>query len=217
MTDVDLQWAVVPERGFDELFPRLRADLSDDEIAATQRFVFERHRLLYAFSHAFLRRTLSRLLGCATRDLIIVARPHERPELADRALRFNLSHTMGMVLVGVTDTADIGVDAERLDRHTEVSALAPAVFTPEERARWDGSREAFFDRWTLKESYIKARGLGLSLDLQTFGVVTSDPPRLIGEDASEWTLVSFAPAATHRAAAAVRATDVRWRITQRND
>jgi 4'-phosphopantetheinyl transferase len=210
--DVELHWSRVPESGFAELFPSLRADLSDDEIAAAQRFIFERHQLLYAYSHAFLRRILGRSLNRTPREIAIIGNRNERPELADRALRFNLSHTAGLVLIGITASADIGVDAESLERHTDVTALAPNVFTPEECAMWDGTREDFFDRWTLKESYIKARGLGLAIDLQNFGVNPGPPPGLLATDANEWSLFSFLPTATHRAGACVRGREVRWRV-----
>jgi 4'-phosphopantetheinyl transferase len=212
--DVELHWSAVPESGFAERFPSLRTDLSDDEIAAAQRFLFERHRLLYAYSHVFLRRVLGRALSRTPREIAIAGARNERPELADRALRFNLSHTAGLVLVGITAAADLGVDVESIDRNTDVVTLAPNVFTPAECAMWDRTRETFFDRWTLKESYIKARGLGLAIDLQTFGVHPGPPPALISADANEWSLLSFAPTPTHRAAACVRARDVRWTVQE---
>jgi 4'-phosphopantetheinyl transferase len=144
-----------------------------------------------------------------------------RPELRDSSFRFNLSHTDGMVLIGVTQTHDLGVDVERIEaRRTATHDLARRVFTPREFDSWRAEDIAtFFDRWTLKESYIKARGDGLRLDLQRFGFPTlGDSPAIESDfgDAAEWQFHSFAPSAEHRAAAAIRGGDgasITWRVT----
>ena len=209
---------VVAERGFEALLADARADLSADEVAAALRFRFERHRILYAFAHSFLRVTLASYLDVAPSSLVFEQLEHGRPELArqsgDRALRFNLSHTEGMVMLGVTARADIGVDVERVEPDRAEESLARRVFTPEEVRAWRGDAESFFDRWTLKESYMKARGVGLSLGLQSFGF---DGTRLVCapefDDPSRWQFVSFAASPSHRAAACVRAdTPVAWRF-----
>jgi len=213
--EVHLHLLEVPESGFEDRMPHLMPHLTEEEVAAAHRFMFERHRLLYAASHAFLRVTLSRYLGIAPRAIEMERDEHGKPELRDRALRFNLSHTLGAALVGVTATADVGVDVERTDRRADRDALAQRVFTAGERAAGPRDAEGFFDRWTLKESYIKARGLGLTLDLQTFGFDLGDAPRMRCErdvdDPAAWQFHSFAPTAAHRAAAAVRiATPIHW-------
>lgn len=204
MTDVYLHWIEVPDRGHDELLARVLPMLSESEAARADRFRFERDRVLFATAHAFLRTILTRYTGAQP---AFVESDHGKPELADRAVRFNLSHTRGVVLAGVTTTADLGVDVERMGER-DLQSLAARVFNERERATWDGTPEWFFERWTLKEAYLKARGVGLSLDLQAIGLEA---------ERAQWQFRTFAPTPAHRAAAAVRsATAVRW-ITRREE
>jgi 4'-phosphopantetheinyl transferase len=212
---VDLWVTPVPSSGFEAILPRIAGRLTPDEIEAAHRFVFERHRVLYAVSHTFVRSVLKQYLGRDEIDIDIVRTDRGRPELRDRSLRFSLSHTEGVALVGVTRSGDIGVDVERIDR--SVRDLTRAVFTPEELDLWDGEPETFFRRWTLKEAYAKARGLGLSLGLQDFGFDLTEPPLLrcdsAFDDPEGWHFYSFRPLSGFRAAGAVRRRD---RITWRN-
>ena len=71
----------------------------------------------------------------------------------------------------------------------------------------------FFDYWTLKESYIKARGLGLTLPLGqfTFHRIPGRAPTIsfapaLHDDPSSWQFAQFWPTRDHRMAVAVRRT-----------
>jgi 4'-phosphopantetheinyl transferase len=73
----------------------------------------------------------------------------------------------------VTRCGEIGVDVERIDRKVEHLDLAKRFFAPDEsavlaKAPTHHVPELFFELWTLKESYIKARGMGLSIPLDDF-------------------------------------------------
>jgi 4'-phosphopantetheinyl transferase len=216
MTDVHLHWIEVPSEGYEDLLSRVGGILSEEELERANRFHFEPDRVLFATAHAFLRTLLPRYTDS---ELVFVELEKGKPELRDRSVRFNLSHTRGLVLVGITATADLGVDVERMEKR-DLEGLSRRVYTEREVRSWRGDPEWFFDRWTLKEAYIKARGMGLSLDLKAFGF-TEDGPRLECapefDDASGWQFTSFAPTAAHRAAAAIRiaaGSPVRWLTTR---
>jgi 4'-phosphopantetheinyl transferase len=216
MTDVHLHWIEVPPVGYQELLSRIGGILSEDELARANRFRFEPDRVLFATAHAFLRTILPRYTDS---ELVFVELEKGKPELRDRSVRFNLSHTRGLVLVGITATADLGVDVERIEKR-DLEGLAKRVYTEREISTWKRDPEWFFDRWTLKEAYMKARGIGLSLSLKAFGF-TEDGPRLECapefDDASGWQFTSFAPTPEHRAAAAIRiaaGSPVRWIMTR---
>ena len=88
---------------------------------------------------------------------------------------FNLTHTKGMVAVAVCPVADLalGVDFESLDRSVDLK-VADSYFGPREVAwlmacREDAKPEGFLRLWTLKESFIKATGKGLTQNLASFG------------------------------------------------
>jgi 4'-phosphopantetheinyl transferase len=217
--EVHLWWAAPTEEAAARWMPLL----SENEVAAANRFRFERHRVLYAFAHGMLRLTLAGYTGRDPRALQFETIGNGRPELIDRAVRFNLSHTKGLVLIGVTASLDLGVDVEEVEpRRGEDEKLAMRVFAPRELAAWREERDrltTFYDRWTLKESYIKARGDGLSLELRRFGFpALGRNPRIESDfgDAAEWQFYSFVPCEGYRAAAAIRTTGetVVWSAAQ---
>jgi 4'-phosphopantetheinyl transferase len=73
----------------------------------------------------------------------------------------------------IAQGAEVGVDAEPIDRAEKVAELAPEVLSPLELAQLEALRgpeklDRALSLWTLKEAYLKARGVGLSLPLNKF-------------------------------------------------
>ena len=98
--------------------------------------------------------------------------PSGKPEVSGLpGFRFNVSHSGRWVIVGVAD-GDIGIDVETVDADRpmpELVELARHVFTPDEqRLLASGDPRVFYRLWTLKESYVKYLGLGLSAPLDAF-------------------------------------------------
>jgi len=154
---------------------------------------------------------------------------HGRPHLASRPsgtpdLRFNLSHTPGLVACAVTVGREVGVDVEHIGRQLVHDNIPERFFSAREvaalRARPDAEqRVVFFDYWTLKESYIKARGLGLALPLGQFSFICAPghAPTIefapeLHDDPASWQFAQFWPTAEHRMAVAVRRTGSDLRI-----
>ena len=170
--------------------------LSTSELERANRFRFPRDRRLFRAAHTLLRQTLAGYLNQPASGIDFVIEAHGRPELPGRPLRFNMTHTKGLVACVVTAVDDCGVDAEPIGRHADHTLVAKNVFTDSERAAIAAVPESmrtqkFFQFWTLKEAYIKARGLGLSLPLReisfaldegaptvTFGPRIQDEPSL---------------------------------------
>jgi 4'-phosphopantetheinyl transferase len=170
---------VRPEAFAPELISdRVQRWLDPAERERLARIRVEEVRTQYAVAHLLLRALLARYADVESAAWVFAASPHGRPEIAAPAawagrLRFNLSHTRGLVACGVTFERDLGVDVERADRAAHVSGVARRFFAPTEAdfvlTAPDPERQRrFFETWTLKEAYIKARGLGLSLPLQSF-------------------------------------------------
>jgi 4'-phosphopantetheinyl transferase len=86
---------------------------------------------------------------------------------------FNLSHSENFVCLAVSSDSPVGIDIEFL-RDEDFQALARTAFHPEEREFFlrKPDAERFFMIWTLKESYMKMRGLGFSLDPRCFSVLS---------------------------------------------
>jgi 4'-phosphopantetheinyl transferase len=212
---------------------RCLALLSDEECARYLRFHFEHDRHSYLAAHALTRAVLAPLVGASEPELQFEAGAHGRPELIQPAhaprLRFNLSHTRGLVACAVALERAVGVDVEHAERRTDIAQLAPAVFSDVERASLDALPEAdkrarFFRLWTLKEAYIKAIGKGLSLPLRsiTLELPSGEQPRLrfappLTDDGSHWWLDVHEPRLGHVLAVAVqmappvRATIHEWK------
>jgi 4'-phosphopantetheinyl transferase len=199
----------------------LLAGLSDEERERHARFRFESDRDIYLVAHALVRRMLARVTGAPPESFAFVAGEHGRPEISApelaRTVRFNLSHTHGLVACAVTRAADIGVDVEYVERKVEVMSVANHVFSPVEVAGLialggEAQRERFFELWTLKEAYIKAIGKGLSAPLRaiTFDPAEPDPvpvrfgPEVADADA-RWCLRRFPVGDAHRLALALAA------------
>lgn len=153
--------------------------LSTEERERRARFHFEPDREDFAFARGMLRMVLGHYLGIAPAEVRFSRSQHGKPSLAlaqqASRVQFNLSHTVGYVLVGVCLGRSLGVDVERLRTDVEVEDLAARFFSSAEkhaiRALPEGERRrAFFHCWTRKESLLKAWGGGLLLPLDTFDV-----------------------------------------------
>lgn len=154
---------------------RLRALLTGGECARIDRYRVARDRRTSLVTRALVRMTLSRYCDVRPARWRFRTNEHGRPEIASPAspLRFNVSHTDGLVVCLVGRVRALGVDAESLRRHRRWLDLAERFFAPAEaRALREvpSSRLAlrFLEYWTLKEAYVKARGRGLTLPLSGF-------------------------------------------------
>ncbi len=152
--------------------------LSSSELEQQMRFHFSADRYSYLLTRAMVRTVLSRYAAVLPMEWEFTSNGFGRPELIDpglaevRGLSFNLSHTQGLIVIGVTRDAEIGVDAEGLDKPNMLE-LADGFFARSESIALhklppELLHDRFFELWTLKESYIKARGMGLSIPLDQF-------------------------------------------------
>jgi 4'-phosphopantetheinyl transferase len=190
--------------------PALRAQyasyLDAQELTRLDRFAFQHLRDEFLVSHALTRLILSRYERRPAGALNLVRNAYGRPELGTSrmGLRFNMSHATGLAALAVTRMVDIGVDLERQDRELEDMEIARRDFVPAEtdwlsRQPAPDRKRAFLELWTLKEAYIKARGLGLSLELNQFAIDLADreTPTILfldgSDDPAEWQLSSLQP------------------------
>lgn len=197
---------------------QLSASLGDEELSQAQRFRFAVHRDRFIVRRAVLRSVLARYLECDPAAIELERSAFGKPFLAprhDSDLRFNCSHSENLALLAVTRGRAVGVDLERIRPDFSDHAIPERFFAPREAARLralpaDRQPEAFFDLWVRKEAYVKARGMGLSLALDSFEVPLGDaePVRLLRtapdtEEAGRWTMVSLRPAPAYPAALVV--------------
>ncbi len=172
---------------------RLRDCLDAAERARCDRFRFERDRNLFLLGRALLRHCLGAMTGMAAGEIEFEYNAFGKPALAGApGVWFNLSHSEGALAIALSRSGRVGVDLERATPGRAALDAAPMCFTSGEmqalKARPIARRhELFFRLWTLKEAYLKARGEGLSVALQSFEfAVDRDDIRLCaaaGDDA----------------------------------
>jgi 4'-phosphopantetheinyl transferase len=161
---------------------------------------------------------LSCYLGGDARDFQFQYNPYGKPALKSPCrlpLEFNLSNTRGLVVCAVTLGHAVGVDVESRDRQTDFLNLARHYFAPSEAAELERLPVArqprrFMDLWTLKEAFIKARGMGLSLPLRSFAfsLVPGRSPEIAfldkqGGDPADWQFAQLDPGNDRQIALAI--------------
>jgi 4'-phosphopantetheinyl transferase len=204
-------------------FERLESTLADQERERARRFIFERDRDRYIAARGILRDLLGKYLHCAPRSIEFVYGPYGKPALASDALRpaicFNLSHSHGLAAVAIGQEREVGIDVELIRAEFASEAIAKRYFSAREidelsRLPAELRTEGFFLCWTRKEAYIKAKGDGLQIPLDSFDVSLSPgrPATLSSVDQPRWGIESFVPSlvSERRFAAAVVAEGKDW-------
>lgn len=148
--------------------------LSTDETQRLRRFRFDQHRDEYLHGRALTRFVLSAYLGTDPGAIRFEHNRFGKPRIdAAPGLHFNLSHTKGINVLAVTRRGAIGVDLEFADPARAGEDISFRYFAKPEHQRLLAARPqdrpfSFFSTWTLKESFVKAVGQGLSLPLADF-------------------------------------------------
>jgi 4'-phosphopantetheinyl transferase len=158
-------------------------------------------------TRAFIRLVLTQYADLRPAELRFRSNPHGKPEIdlpkSARILRFNLSHTRGLLVGAVTCGREVGVDVEAIDRMVDIDSIASRFFSATEKVALRSlpppeRRQRFFEYWTLKEAFVKARGEGLSLPLERFAFVKPDDAGIdvrfdpaLREDPGDWHFALF--------------------------
>jgi 4'-phosphopantetheinyl transferase len=156
----------------------LRSLLFPDEEERAQKLQHQDQQRRFIASRAALRLILSRYTNTPPVGLAFSYGRHGKPAVAElrenRTIHFNLSHSGPLSLVAVSEE-EVGIDLELPRDDIPAVEIAERCFSASERSALSAlpqakQIEAFFRCWTRKESYIKARGEGLSFPLDRFSV-----------------------------------------------
>lgn len=197
----------------------LSDSLTQDEKQRAAKYYFKKDRQHFMVVRGALREILSRYLGVLPDQLRFSCNDYGKPALdgsaRDPQLRFNLSHSNGLALYALTKGREIGVDVEFMRQDFATPVIAESFFSPMEVSMLRAvppqlQTTAFFNCWTRKEAYVKARGEGLSHPLHQFAVslVPGEPALLLSTDndpqeATKWSLTDLSPWPNYVAAIAV--------------
>jgi 4'-phosphopantetheinyl transferase len=208
--EIHLWLAFYDEITDERLLSEYRALLNAAEKEQEKRFYFARDRLRYLVTRALVRTVLSRYLPIHPRDWMFSTNAYGCPQIAnaeakEECISFNISHTHSLIVLGVTRHRALGVDVENVEAREALLDIADRFFAPQEVTALNAVPMAqqqyrFFEYWTFKESYIKARRMGLSLPLNKFSFhyshdqsveIAIDPE--LADDATRWQFWQFRP------------------------
>jgi len=187
-----------------ELIRRVESTLSDDERNRAARFHFARDREFFVAARGMLRELAGAYLKSAPSELRFQYGPEGKPSISrknlDCPIRFNLSHARETALYAFACGREVGIDIEDIRSDFAGEAIAEHFFSADEVAELRAlpaelQTEGFFNCWTRKEAYVKARGGGLQIPLDSFAVVLTPgaPVQFVRGVESRWNLIAFTP------------------------
>jgi 4'-phosphopantetheinyl transferase len=199
---------------------RIEETLAPEEKARANRFVFQQDRNRYVAARGALRDLLGRYLNRSPAevefDYTTKGKPSVRAAFNKHSVQFNISHSRGLALLAFVPGRKLGIDVEFIRSEFPTDEIAERYFSPQEvmelRALPPSSQvEGFYLCWTRKEAYIKARGEGLHIPLESFNVslTPGQPERLETVDSSRWSVRSLYPDPLYAGALVAEGQDLR--------
>jgi 4'-phosphopantetheinyl transferase len=203
---------------------QLQRVLSAEETERAHSYYFDRDRRRFTVARAILRFLISGYAKTEPEQVVFNYGKHGKPSLADpnAGIRFNVSHSRDVALIAVAHGREVGVDVEFLRPIMDQEQLLTRNFSPREVAAFRSlpcsqRQAAFFAGWTRKEAYLKARGGGLSIPLDSFAVsLGPDEPAALLEvrndpmDQARWGMANLSAAPGY--ASALVAEGGGWRF-----
>src|ERR1039458_5017746 len=205
-----------------KVLDRLMITLDIAEQSRAARFHFPRDRNYFVACRGILRKLLGDYLGSSPASIEFFygagGKPAHRPEDSRPPIRFNLSHSDGLAVLAFARSREIGIDLELIRPEFAGEEIAERYFSARELAELRAlpatiRPEGFSVCWTRKEAYVKARGLGLQIPLDSFSVsLTPGQPEILqSADSDRWNLRSFVPAPNFVAAIVEEGRDLQPR------
>jgi 4'-phosphopantetheinyl transferase len=190
-----------------------RTRLSLDEQARADRYKFPRDRRRYIISHAAVRDILSRYTLTKAEDLEFTAGDHGKPRLApsfdSSAIEFNLSHSHERAVLALSQRHELGVDIEYMKSDFEIFEVAQRFFTASEVKQLRAlpeplQRDAFYQCWTSKEAFLKAKGTGLAGKLDEVNIKVNGSQVRVQASVTGWALQELTCSPEYKAALVTR-------------
>jgi 4'-phosphopantetheinyl transferase len=178
--------------------------LSKEEHKRLNSFKFEKDRFRYKLTHSMKRWVLAHYLNELPEKLNFTLGKQGKPAISAAQnwlnLKFNISHSHQIILMGITLKDPIGIDIEYHAENISTENLGKIIFSPNERQFFSKltcqqeKRKAFFRCWTRKEAYLKAKGYGITNYLTKISVDMNELPTkdwikfFMGNENTHWKL-----------------------------
>ncbi|MBU3112549.1 4'-phosphopantetheinyl transferase family protein [Clostridium lacusfryxellense] len=148
--------------------------ISPDKKLKINRYINKQDKIRTLIGEILIRSIIVEKLKIKNKNIVFGTNKYGKPYLKDYPLmNFNISHSSEFV-VCVIDDKSIGIDIEKV-KHIKYDDIAKNFFSLSEfeyiiGQTLDFQLSKFYEIWTLKESYIKCCGQGLSIPLQSFSI-----------------------------------------------
>lgn len=199
----------------------IASSLSEDEFTRFQKLTVSDVKLEYLTTRLLVRFALAKYLKTTMAEIEFAVDENGRPSLVAGDLVppvfFSVSHSHGVVGCAFANIREVGLDLEWVSRDLNIEEVARTVFSREEIKNLDqcfgtDRQVLFFRKWTLKEAYLKALGLGLTDDLTKIsftheletGVSALKTPQKSDKHPHLWNFRTFVPQRDHVGAIAYR-------------
>lgn len=212
-----------------KLLSSLKNLLTDEELEKQKSFYRHSDQHLYLLAHGLIRIILSKYCAIDPKIWKFTYNEYGRPEIKyariNHNLRFSLSRTRNLVGFLIVNSIDCGIDVEEVKSFKDLKLISEKILSIHEqmmlkKLNLNDQLRKFFSLWTLKEAFIKAKGKGLSIPLNSFSFQIDDKKRInliadpgIDDLISKWQFFQFQPSITHVGAIALKGLeDLKIRI-----
>lgn len=148
-------------------------DISIERKNRIIKFYFTKDKVRCLLAEALVRYALCDKYSFKYEKIIFGYSKYGKPLLAsDNNIHFNLSHSGEWVVCAIGDTL-MGIDVEEM-RNTQLPSVCKSFSEQEiqflDNMPKENQVEAFYRIWTLKESFVKYNGFGLSYPFESFSL-----------------------------------------------
>lgn len=143
-----------------------------EKINRIQKFMNKQDKIRTLLGEVLIRNIATKELNIKNSEIEFLKNKYGKPYIKNHQIfQFNISHS-GNYLVCAIDNSKIGIDIEEI-KSIEYKDIAENFFVKEEfeyimQNDSKNKLDKFYNIWTLKESYIKCCGEGLSIPLKSF-------------------------------------------------
>ncbi|MEK7355358.1 MAG: 4'-phosphopantetheinyl transferase superfamily protein [Bdellovibrionota bacterium] len=188
--------------GDDRLIRDATELLSRDELDRHAKFINPEARRAFAYRRAARRLLLSRRVGISPAALEVQEGDFIKPRV--EGLSFNCSASGNFFLLAIAENSDIevGADVETRRNVPELQMLV-SDHMPELKNSALLDAAVFLEAWTRKEAYLKALGVGLSVEPSEVAIPLTNPCAFSSAtDVRSFTIESFSDATDYLVAVA---------------
>jgi len=144
--------------------------ISEENQDKCSRFKFKEDVLRTLYGELTVRHVLCKQFRFKNEDIKILKSNEGKPYIEDNSIYFNITHA-GDFVVCVFSDQEVGIDLEQIN---EIDLkIAQRFFCQSEyedllAQKVENHLDYFYSLWTLKESYVKWLGTGISIPLDSF-------------------------------------------------